>query len=162
MKSFRARQSGLILAAFAVPVLFCAHASAQPPRGPRPWWDGEVAKDLNLTDAQTKQIAQTRKDFRQRMFDVRSEVDKAESAVQAAFNQDPVDQVKANEAINQLAAARGEMTKAVSQMDLKLRMTLTADQWQQLQQKQRWPDRPGQHRRSSPPATSTPTTTPQK
>jgi len=152
-----ARRFSLILAAFAVPVMLCA----QPPRGPRPWWDGEVAKDLNLTDAQTKQIAQTRKDFRQRMFDVRSEVEKAESAVQAAFNQDPVDQVKANEAINQLAAARGEMTKAVSQMDLKLRMTLTAEQWQQLQQKQRWPERPGQHRRG-PPDAAAPTTNGQK
>ena len=45
-----------------------------------------------------------------------------------------MDQTKANDAINQLAAARGELTKAVSQMDLKLRMILTAQQWQQLQQ----------------------------
>jgi Spy/CpxP family protein refolding chaperone len=151
------KRSGLMLAALALPILLCA----QPPRGPRPWWDAEVAKDLNLSDAQTKQVAQTRKDFRQRMFDVRAEVNKAEAAVQAAFNQDPVDQVKANDAINQLAAARGEMTKAVSQMDLKLRMILTADQWQQLQQKQHRPDRPGLHRRGLPDANS-PTASPQK
>ena len=151
------RSTVLILAALALPVLLCA----QPPRGPRPWWDAEVAKDLNLNDAQTKQIGQTMKDFRQRMFDLRAEVNKAESAVQAAFNQDPVDQVKANEAINQLAAARGEMTKAVSQMDLKLRMILTADQWQKLQQKQHRPDRPGMRRRG-PPDANTPTMSPQK
>lgn len=148
-----AQQCGLILAAFALPVLLLA----QPPRGPRPWWDGEVAKDLNLNDVQTKQIAQTLKDFRPRMFEVRAEVNKAEAAVQTAFNQDPVDQAKANDAINQLAAARGEMTKAVSQMDLKLRMILTADQWQQLQQKQHRPDRPGMRRRGPPDPTSTPT-----
>src|SRR5580704_16986280 len=140
----------LILAGFALPALLCA----QPPRGPRPWWDADVAKDLNLSETQTRQIVQTRRDFRQRMFDARGEVDKAEAAVEAAFNQDPVDQTKANEAINQHAAARGEMTKAVSQMDLKLRTILTADQWQELQQKQRWPDRPGQHRRGPPPAAS--------
>jgi Spy/CpxP family protein refolding chaperone len=144
-----ARWLKLILGGSALAALLCA----QPPRGPRPWWDAEIAKDLNLTDAQTKQVAQTKRDFRQRMFDVRAEVNKAEAAVQAAFNQDPVDQAKANDAINQLAAARGEMTKAVSQMDLKLRMILTADQWQQLQQKQHWPDRPGMRRRG-PPATS--------
>src|SRR5579862_634913 len=138
-----AKLPSLILASVALAALL----GAQPPRGPRPWWDGEVAKDLNLSDVQTKQIAQTRHDFRQRMFDARSEVDKAEAAVQAAFNQDPVDQAKANDAINQLATARVEMTKAVSQMDLKLRMILTADQWQKLQQKQRWPDRPGMRRR---------------
>jgi Spy/CpxP family protein refolding chaperone len=145
-----AKWPALILVGVVTPALLCA----QPPRGPRPWWDGEVAKDLNLSDAQTKQVAQTRHDFRQRMFDVRAVVEKAEAAVQAAFNQDPVDQAKANDAIDQLAAARGEMTKAVSQMDLKLRMILTADQWQKLQQKPRWPDRPGMRRRGPPSSTT--------
>lgn len=143
----------IVAAASVVPMLLCA----QSPRSPRPWWDADVAKDLNLSETQTKQIVQTRRDFRQRMFDVRGEVDKAEAAVEAAFNQDPVDQAKANDAINQLAAARGEMTKAVSQMDLKLRTILTADQWQELKKKQHWPDRPGLHRRGPPPASSTTT-----
>ena len=54
----------LLLPALFLPVT----ASAQFPRGPRPWWDGQLAKDLNLTDAQTKQIRQTQDDFRPRMF----------------------------------------------------------------------------------------------
>jgi Spy/CpxP family protein refolding chaperone len=169
----------LHLAIVLAPVLAPTLANAQPPapplegsrppgprdgmmRGPRPWWDGQVAREINLTDAQTKQIRQVQRDFRQRMFETRALVDKAEAEVQAAFNEDPVDQNKANDAINRLAAARGELTKAVSQMDLKLRMVLTAKQWQDLNERQRgWPG-PGGRRRSPPPNSQTSPTTQQK
>ncbi len=131
----------------AIPALLCAQ-----PRGPRPWFlDSEVTKDLNLSDAQTKQIQQTVRDFRPRMTDVRTAVNKAEKDVETVFNEDPVDEAKANDAINRLASARADLTKAVSQMDLKLRMTLTAQQWSDLKQRQRvWPDRPGGRRRGAP------------
>ena|SRR5579862_1542840 len=121
---------------------------AQPPRGPRPWWEGDIAKDLNLTEAQTKQILQTRQEFRSRMLEVRAAVTQAEKDVDASFNEDPVDEAKANDAINRLATARAEATKAVSQLDLKFREILTAQQWQEL--KQRRPG-PGRGRRTAPP-----------
>ncbi len=139
----------------AIPALLCAQ-----PRGPRPWWDSPVSKDLNLSDAQTKQIQQTVDDFRPRMRDVRAAVSKAEKDVETVFNTDPVDEVKANDAINRLASARAEATKAVSQMSLKMRMTLTAQQWEDLQQRQGTrPDRPGGPggRRRGPPKAPTPT-----
>jgi Spy/CpxP family protein refolding chaperone len=149
------RLSGLIL---LFPILLCA----QPPRGPRPWWDSELTKELNLSDAQTKQIRQTQQDFRSRMFELRAAVNKAEADLQSAFDEDPVDQNKANESINRLAAAHSELTKAVSQMDLKLRTILTAQQWQDLKQRQRSrPDHRGPNRRG-PTSGSTPTVTQQK
>ncbi len=134
-----------LAAILLIPGLLCAQ-----PRGPRPWWDSEVAHELNLTDAQMKQIRQTQNDFRPRMRELRDEVAQAESTVESAFNEDPVDQAKANEAINRLAAARAEVTKAVSQMDLKLRTILTAEQWQQLKQ---YRPRPGGRRGSRTPTT---------
>lgn len=143
----------------ALPILL----SAQPPSRPRPWWDSQVVRDLNLTDAQNKQIQTTVKEYRPRLFDLRAVVNQAESDLEAAFNDDPVDQRKANDAIERLAAARSELTKALSQMDLKLRTVLTAQQWQELQKRQpRWPDRPGGRRRA-PGQRGVPTgTTPQK
>ena len=130
--------------AVALPMLI----SAQPLRGPRPWWDSTVARDLNLTDAQNSQIRSTVQEFRGRMSELRETVNTAEKSVEAAFNEDPVDQRKANDAIERLANARGELTKAVSQMDLKLRMILTVQQWQELQARQR--SRPPGFRRRNP------------
>jgi Spy/CpxP family protein refolding chaperone len=57
--------------------------------------------------------------------------------LQGALNEDPVDQRRANEAIEQLVSARGELFRTTSQMDLKLRMVLTAQQWQELQSETR-------------------------
>jgi Spy/CpxP family protein refolding chaperone len=139
-------------AIFAIPALL----AAQPPmHGPRPWWEGDLAKDLNLSDAQTKQILQTRQDFRARMLGVRAAVNRAEKDVQAAFDEDPVDQAKASEAIERLAAAHHDTTKAVSEMELKFRMILTAQQWQDLKSKNRaWPGG-GRGRRGVPPVPTT-------
>ena len=124
-----------------LPTLLPALMVAQPPmRGPHPWWEGELAKNLNLSDVQTKQILQTREEFRGRLLEVRAAVNQAEKDFDAAINEDPVDQAKATEAINRLAAARAEATKATSDMELKFRMILTAQQWQDLKQRQRgWP-----------------------
>ncbi len=111
-------------------------------RGPRPWWDSSITQDLNLSDAQTKQIRATVHDYRGRMFDLRASVNKSESDLEAVFNEEPVDQRKANDAIERLVATRGELTRATSQMEVKLRSLLTLQQWQELQKRQRsWPDR---------------------
>jgi Spy/CpxP family protein refolding chaperone len=130
---------------------------AQPPRGRGTWVKPEVAKQLNLSETQTQQMNQVNQDFRQRLFDVRAEVNKAEAAMDSVFNEDPVDPAKGNEAINRLAAARSELTRAVSQRDLKIRTILTMQQWQQLQQIQRgpWPGR-GIRRRGAPKSTTPP------
>jgi Spy/CpxP family protein refolding chaperone len=140
-----------------LPVMLCA----QPPHGRGARINPEVAKRLNLTEAQTHQVDQVYQEDRPRLFSVREEVNKAEAAVDAAFNEDPVDQAKGNDAINRLTAARSELTKAVSQHDLRIRMILTTQQWQQLKEIQHepWPGRGG-HRRGAP-KSSTPST-PQK
>jgi Spy/CpxP family protein refolding chaperone len=117
----------------ALPLL----AAAQFPREMLfPWWDSPIARDLNLTDAQTKQIRATVKEYRDRLVDLRAIVQKADGELQDIFNEDPVDQRKANDAIDRLVNARADLTRTLSQMSLKLRGVLTAQQWQQLQQRQ--------------------------
>lgn len=142
---------------FVLPVLLVAQSFPKQGRGARPWFlNRAVVKELNLTDAQTRQMDQIQQDFRQPMFNLRAEVNKAEADFDAAFNDDPVDQGKANDAITRLVAARGELTKAVSQMSLKMRVVLTAEQWQQLKQRPRggWPNGRGPHRRPTIPTNS--------
>ena len=123
---------------FAVAVLWLPLVlSAQ--RGPGLWWDGPLNRrldGLNLTDAQRKQIQATTRDFRNRLVDARAAVEKAEGELSDIFNDGPVDERRGNDAIDRLARTRGELTKVISQMTLKLRMVLTAEQWQELQRQE--------------------------
>jgi Spy/CpxP family protein refolding chaperone len=123
--------------------------TAQPPRG-GPWWDGPVAKNLDLTDAQNMQIRAAVAEYRDKLRDLRAAVNKAESDLESVFKEETVDQKQANDAINQLVAARGELLKTTSQLDLKLRSILTAQQWRTLQEQQRPGRGPGSPRRRGP------------
>jgi len=101
-----------------------------------PWWSNRLVQDLNLTDAQKSDINAVVKDYRGKMTDLRTAIETADVDVQSAFDENPVDQRKASDAIERLAAARADLTRTLSQMSLKLRMVLTADQWQELQRRQ--------------------------
>src|SRR3984893_9168031 len=113
---------------------------AQMPKSLYAWWSKPViAKQLNLTNVQRQQIRSTVMQYRPHLIDVRAEVNKAEIDLQAEFDHDPVDQAKANQAIERLIAARTDLTRTLSQMSLKLPTVLTEPQWRDLQRL-----RPGQ------------------
>ena len=113
---------------------------AQPPRPPMAtsyWWESKVVvNSLNLSDTQLKQMNETQAAYVGRLMDLRTAVNKAESNLDSIFNQDNIDQRKADAAVDQLAAARGDLTRTISQLSLKLRNVLTAEQWQALRDQQ--------------------------
>jgi len=121
---------------------------AQGPNGPgagtgswweRPWWNSRLVQDLNLTETQRSDIRATVREYRDKIIDNRTTMQKADADVQDAFGENPVDQHKANDAIERLSAARGDLTRTLSLMSLKLRTILTAEQWQELQRRQPGP-----------------------
>ena len=113
---------------------------AQMPKSLYAWWSKPVVtRQLNLTNVQRQQIRATVMQFRPHLIDIRAEVTKAEIDLQAQFDHDPVDQGKANQAIERLIAARTDLTRTLSQMSLKLSTVLTEQQWRDLQRL-----RPGQ------------------
>jgi len=122
----------------AVPAVI--HAQGRSVQGPRsgffPWWDSPMVSGLDLNDAQRAQIRSITREYRGRMLEVRSAVQKAEADLDAVFNEDTVDQRRGAEAIDRLTKARAEMTKSVSEMSLRMRALLTPQQWQQLRQRE--------------------------
>jgi Spy/CpxP family protein refolding chaperone len=122
---------GLTLA--AAPVV-CAQGSRG---GFFPWWDNPIANGLELSDAQRAQIRSVTGEYRGRMMEVRDAVRKAESDLDAVFNEDTVDQRRGSDAIERLTRARADMTKAVAEMSLRMRVVLTPQQWQELRQRER-------------------------
>jgi Spy/CpxP family protein refolding chaperone len=110
--------------------------SAQSGRSLFPWWDNPLSRDLDLSDTQRNQIRAVVKEYRNRLVDERAAVEKAEGELEDVFSEDTVDQRRAAEAIDHLTAARGELTKSLAQMSLRMRVVLTAQQWQDLQRRQ--------------------------
>ena len=118
-------------------ILACLPLAAQMPRGAMNWWETPLTRNLNLNSDQQNTIRETVREYRSRLIDLRAATDKAEIAVEDAFNEEVVDQKKASEAIERLANARAELIRTVSQMSLKMRTVLTADQWRRLQERRR-------------------------
>ncbi len=109
--------------------------SAQPPRGFFNWWDSPIAKDLNLSDDQMKQIRATVRDYRAKLIDARASVEKAEAEMEDSFNDESFSQARAGDAIERLVASRSELTRTFSQMSMRLRGVLTNEQWSELQKR---------------------------
>lgn len=124
----------ILMGALAVQTL-----QAQPGRTFFPWWDSPLVKDLNLTEDQQRRIQAITREFRSRLIDARAATEKAEGELEDAFNEDPVDVRKAEEAIERLAAARAELTRIYSLMSLRLRSVLTAQQWSELRRRRPGP-----------------------
>ena len=125
----------LLLILFSVGSLW-----AQMPKGMYAWWGRpEIRQDLKLTPQQQRQIQMTVNQFRPRLIEIRKEVNQAEIELQMQFDHDPVDPSKANLAIERLIFARGDLTRTLSQLSLKLRTLLTEDQWAELQRRRPFP-----------------------
>jgi len=99
------------------------------------WWDSPIARNLNLTEQQQKQVRSIVREFRDRLIEQRAAVQKAEGNFRDLMNEDPVNEARAREAIDRLVEARGELMRTLSQMALRMRTVLTAEQWQRVQRR---------------------------
>jgi len=111
-----------------------------------PWWDRPIVRNLDLSPEQQRQIRETVRECRDRLIELRANVQKAEAGLQDQMNEDRVDETKANEAVERVVATRGDLLRAVSRMTVRLRAVLTPEQWQRLRRRlaeQRQPLRRG-------------------
>jgi len=110
--------------------LVASTASAQPPF---PWWENPIGNGLMLSDAQRTLVMQIQSEYRDRLSVELREVERAEREFEAVVNADTIDEKRGRLAINQLEKARGVFTRDLSQMILRMRAVLTAEQWRSLQ-----------------------------
>ena len=122
------------------PAVLLAQRRPGPRQGPAwwesPWWNSPLVQNLDLSEAQRKEIRTTVREYRGHLMDLREAVQRADSDLEIALGESSLDQRKANEAIEHLASARAELTRTLSQMTLRLRTILTNEQWQELQKRQ--------------------------
>ncbi len=97
------------------------------------WWkNSKVAEKLNLTDAQIKQLEDTFYQHRLKLVDIGAAMEKADMKLQQMLDADTVDESAVNAQVDQVLAARGQMEREFTTMNLNFRKILTLDQWKQL------------------------------
>src|SRR5579872_4594981 len=130
-----------VWAAVILPAALMAQSAPQraPRQGPAlwegAWWNSPIVQNMDLSETQRKDIRGTVRQYRGHLMDLREAVQRADGDLEIALNESPLDQRKANDAIDRLATARGELTRTLSQMTLRLRTILTNEQWQELQRR---------------------------
>jgi Spy/CpxP family protein refolding chaperone len=119
----------------ALMFLMAGTLMAQAPPGFFNWWDSPIANDLNLTEDQKQQIRSIVQEHRDRLIDQRAALQKAEAQFGDLFAEQSPNPARVDQVIEQLVAARSELTRTMSRMTLRLRAVLTPEQFQELQKR---------------------------
>src|SRR5690242_21685130 len=96
---------------FFAAILFASLATMPTAAQNRPnfaWWNSTVVSDLNLSDAQRKQIRDTVSSYRPKLIDARAEMQKAQGELQDILNSDHVDPSQSAAVVDKLAKAQAE------------------------------------------------------
>ncbi len=108
-----------------------------PPSPPAPlgkWWkNSDVAKELQLSDAQIKQIEQTFLDYRMKLIDLKADVERQELKLQPLIEADRPDEQQVGTQVDAVLAARAKLEKTNTMMMLAIRKALSVEQWKKLQ-----------------------------
>lgn len=108
-----------------------------------PWWESPLTQDLNLTEDQNSRIRQVLSETRNDIIRSRAAVEEAEGELSDLMSSDTIDMSRGERITEKLVKARGDLTRHVTLMSIRLRSVLTPDQWRELQKKQREFRRPG-------------------
>ena len=152
MKSFVTVRLGVAIAA----VLLAGTALAQGPGGgmgpgfggPHPpmehsfgaqgahgrfWNNPRLVEKLKLTDVQRKEFDEIYLQHREKLIDLRANLQKANLALEPLVSSSQPNETQILAQIDKVAQARAELEKANAAFLLAIRSKLTADQWTQLQ-----------------------------
>lgn len=98
------------------------------------WWnDPQVVQQLKLTDDQRKTMDKILQEHREKLVDMRGNLEKAELAMEPLMKADQPNESQILSQIDRVAQARAELEKANARFLLALRAKLSPEQWKQLQ-----------------------------
>ena len=109
------------------------------------WWNNpKVIEKLKLTDDQRKSMDAIFQQHREKLVDLRGNVEKAEIEMAPLVKADQPNESAVLAQIDKVAQARAELEKANARFLFELRAKLTPDQWKQVQEFRQ--NRPGMGR----------------
>lgn len=104
------------------------------PMGNNGWWNNpRIVERLKLTDDQRKAMDQILLDHREKLIDLRANLQKAELALEPLMSADTPNDSAITAQIDKVVQARAELERANARFLLAVRDKLTTDQWKQIQ-----------------------------
>jgi Spy/CpxP family protein refolding chaperone len=101
-----------------------------------PWWKNpEVVQKIGLTDDQSQRIDKVFQDFRAKLVDLHSNLEKQEAQLKPLVDADSPDDGAVMAQVDRVAQARIALERANASMMLAIRHVLTPDQWKKLQER---------------------------
>ena len=98
------------------------------------WWNNpRIVERLKLTDVQRKEFDDIYMQHREKLIDLRANLQKAELALEPLVRDSQPNEAKILAQIDKVAQARAELEKANAAYLLAIRSKLTAEQWTQVQ-----------------------------
>ncbi len=102
--------------------------------GSKGWWNNPgMIERLKLTDDQRKAMDAILLEHREKLIDLRANLEKAELAMQPMMSADTPNDAAITAQIDKVVQARAELERANARFLLAIRDKLTADQWKQIQ-----------------------------
>jgi len=99
------------------------------------WWNNpKVVEKLKLTDDQRKAFDQILLEHREKLIDLRANLEKAEIPMQSLMDADQPDEAKILAQIDKTVQARAALEKANASFLLAIRAKLTPEQWKQMKE----------------------------
>jgi Spy/CpxP family protein refolding chaperone len=98
------------------------------------WNNPRIVEKLKLTDVQRKEFDDIFMQHREKLIDLRANLQKAELALEPLVRDSQPNETKILAQIDKVAQARAELEKAHAAYLLAIRGKLTAEQWTQLQE----------------------------
>jgi Spy/CpxP family protein refolding chaperone len=110
-------------------LLLTAVAFAQLPPLNEKWWkNSQVVKQLKLTTGQIEQIEKVMGAYRNKLINLKAELDRRLEDLSRLEAKEKIDESALKDQIGQIFAAKAELEKARTSMQLKIRDILTAEQ----------------------------------
>jgi Spy/CpxP family protein refolding chaperone len=97
------------------------------------WNNPRLVEKLKLTDVQRKEFDDIYLQHREKLIDLRANLQKAELALEPLMSDSQPNEAKILAQIDKIAQARAELEKANAAFLLAIRSKLTAEQWTELQ-----------------------------
>ncbi len=102
--------------------------------GNKGWWNNPgIIERLKLTDDQRKGMDAILLQHREKLIDLRANLEKAELTMQPLMGADTPNDAAITSQIDKVVQARAELERANARFLLAIRDKLTADQWKQIQ-----------------------------